>query len=640
MSQLEKHMPPTSLKVKTSGYQPQQGTSSPYWNCGCTGQNGRRDVEWHCGSITSEASPLPSDASNSSSPASDYCPAQCDCDHLSTSPDEQHSLPTRLNFSRHDTVGYTHCDGQGQVWCDGRNRSHSRIPLDSLRPLSPGSSAVAMKTLLDNVSCLDDFDREEIGSGFFSTVYKVQHKKTGQVLVLKLNNKESSFAGVIQEIQLLKKLQHPNIIKLLGVCVHEANIHALIEYMNGGSLSNILLDETLHLSWMVRMGVAKDIASGMSYLHMHSVIHRDLTSMNCLIKKASNGAMHTVVADLGLAARIPRDPSEKLQTVGTPFWVSPENLSGKFYTEKTDLFSFGIILCEIIARVTANPDELPRLHNFGLDMEAFRTLSGNCPEQFLLLAFSCSNMEPSKRPAFTEVVLSIRNIETDYNRHSKRAPSLSGRMRSQSTLVASYPSQTVPDAKPTPIRSPRNSIIRSNSDSGSRPRKISVSKKWVNPFDTPHLKNGRTKLIEGMSSTALYELPGEILDSLQAMLQEDEDEEAEAAKEELERCVRQRSKSLPNSPVIHRQELKLDENTNYVHSNMDIRDRMTVADRRKTLSPGFVPPDWLGRMGRARSKTASELSNLKSDPGLGSLGEDKLGLKGKENQITEASEDA
>ncbi|XP_038068080.1 dual specificity testis-specific protein kinase 2-like [Patiria miniata] len=648
MSQRERHVPPNSipLKVNTSGYQPQQGTSPSRGNpnSGRSGQNGKRGVEWNCGNVADSGSLPLNDASSSSSPPTDHHPVRCiHCDHTSTSPDRNHSFPsTRSDLVRHDTVGYTHCDGHGQVWCDGRNQTHSRTPADSLRPLSPGSSAVDMKTLLDNVARVDDFDREEIGSGFFSTVYKVRHKKTGQVLVLKLNNKESSFASVIQEIQLLKKLQHPNIIKLLGVCVHEANIHALIEYMNGGTLSSVLLDESLHLSWMTRIALAKDIASGMSYFHMHSVIHRDLTSMNCLIKKASNGSMHAVVADLGLAARIPRDQSEKLQTVGTPFWTSPENLTGKFYTEKTDLFSFGIILCEIIARVTANPDELPRLHNFGLDMEAFRMLSGNCPEQLLLVAFSCCNMEPGKRPAFTEVVLSIRNIEADFTRQSKRLPSLSGRLRSQSTVVVPYQLHTVPDARPALIRSPRNSVVRSNSDSGSRPRKVNVSKKWVNPFDTPHLKNGQTKLIEQTSSIVLSELPAEIRVPLQEMLQEDEDEEAEIAKEAAERCMRQRSKSLPSSPVIHRLELKVDENINVIHSSSDISDGMSVADRRKTLSPGFVASEWLEgrRAGRARSKTTSDVTYLKSDPGLGALSEDKLGLGSRDRKIIESSEDA
>ncbi len=103
-----------------------------------------------------------------------------------------------------------------------------------------------------------------------------------------------------------------------------------------------------------------------------------------------------MVADFGLAAQIPKSPEEKLPQVGSPYWMSPECLQGKYYDHRSDTFSLGIILCEMIARVEADPDFLPRTQNFGVDYLAFSVLvQPECPEEFLKVAFSCVTVSQS-----------------------------------------------------------------------------------------------------------------------------------------------------------------------------------------------------------------------------------------------------
>lgn len=95
--------------------------------------------------------------------------------------------------------------------------------------------------------------------------------------------------------------------------------------------------------------------------------------------------------------------------------MSPECLKGQYYDESSDVFSYGIILCEMIARVEADPDQLPRTDNFGLDYLAFSELcEPNVVPDFLILAFKCCSIEPKGRPAFTEIEEILGEILRDF----------------------------------------------------------------------------------------------------------------------------------------------------------------------------------------------------------------------------------
>uniref|UniRef100_A0A8D2KY89 LIM domain kinase 2 n=1 Tax=Varanus komodoensis TaxID=61221 RepID=A0A8D2KY89_VARKO len=244
---------------------------------------------------------------------------------------------------------------------------------------------------------------EVLGKGFFGQAIKVTHKATGKVMVMK------------ELIRCDEETQKTFLTEVLPCTSPPCPPPALIS----GFLWHFSSQDPF--PWEQKVSFAKGIASGMAYLHSMCIIHRDLNSHNCLIKLDKT----VVVADFGLSRLIVEErkkptlekPSVKKRSlrksdrkkrytvVGNPYWMAPEMLNGQSYDETVDIFSFGIVLCEIIGQVYADPDCLPRTLDFGLNVKLFweKFVPADCPPAFFPLAAICCGLEPESRPPFSKL---------------------------------------------------------------------------------------------------------------------------------------------------------------------------------------------------------------------------------------------
>uniref|UniRef100_A0A7N8X324 non-specific serine/threonine protein kinase n=1 Tax=Mastacembelus armatus TaxID=205130 RepID=A0A7N8X324_9TELE len=262
---------------------------------------------------------------------------------------------------------------------------------------------------------------EVLGKGCFGQAVKVTHQKTGEVMVIKelISCDEETQKTFLKEVKVMRCLDHPNVLKFIGLFYKDKRINFVSEYIQGGTLRETIIKMDQDFPWNVRVGYAKDIAAGMAYLHSMNVIHRDLNSYNCLVRENQS----VVVADFGLARLVMEDRNQsrtasmerpakgtlselrkpdrrkRYTVVGNPYWMAPEMIHGKSYDERVDIFSFGIMICEIIGRVSADPDYLPRTNDFGLNVTAFlqQYLPPQCPLAFMPLAVLGCDIDAEKR---------------------------------------------------------------------------------------------------------------------------------------------------------------------------------------------------------------------------------------------------
>ncbi|KAL6313946.1 hypothetical protein AAG906_011676 [Vitis piasezkii] len=210
----------------------------------------------------------------------------------------------------------------------------------------PMFSFVSVSAATNNFSI-----ENKLGEGGFGPVYKGKSQKGYEVAVKRLSKRSGQgWEELKNEAMLIAKLQHKNLVKLFGCCIEQDEKILIYEYMPNKSLDFFLFDPTKHgiLNWKTRVHIIKGVAQGLLYLHQYSrlrIIHRDFAS-NILLDKD----MNPKISDFGMARIFGGNESKATNhIVGTYGYMSPEYALEGLFSTKSDVFSFGVLLLEILS---------------------------------------------------------------------------------------------------------------------------------------------------------------------------------------------------------------------------------------------------------------------------------------------------
>ncbi|KAJ9560797.1 LOW QUALITY PROTEIN: hypothetical protein OSB04_005957 [Centaurea solstitialis] len=306
----------------------------------------------------------------------------------------------------------------GVLWWWGYLRRRDTMDLEL-------SGITCSFTLRQIKAATNNFDvANKIGEGGFGSVYKGVLPDGTLIAVKQLSSKSrQGNREFLNELGMVSALQHPHLVKLHGCCIEGNQLLLVYEYMENNSLARALFGPTewqLELDWPTRYRICIDIARGMSFLHEESrfkIVHRDIKVSNVLLDKNLNAK----ISDFGLAKLDEEDNTHIITRIaGTYGYMAPEYAMRGYLTDKADVYSYGIVLLEIVSGMVNTVDRSKQNHFILLDQAISLKNGGDLMELVdprlgsdydiqemkvvINLALLCTTDSPTDRPTMSEVV--------------------------------------------------------------------------------------------------------------------------------------------------------------------------------------------------------------------------------------------
>ncbi|KAL3643237.1 Cold-responsive protein kinase 1 [Castilleja foliolosa] len=333
--------------------------------------------------------------------------------------------------------------------CGGRSNSatrHSELgdaPSSMLVKLS-GVHNVHLYSYRELRIATNDFSQaNKIGEGGFGSVYKGK-LKNGEMAAIKVLSSESR-QGVrefLTEIQVISDVDHFNLVKLYGCCVDSNQRILVYNYLENNSLAQTLLGgghSGIYFSWRTRVQICIGVAKGLAYLHEEvrpHIVHRDIKASNILLDKD----LTPKISDFGLAKLIPPNMTHvSTRVAGTIGYLAPEYAIRGQLTRRADIYSFGVLLIEIVSGRNNTNTRLPIDEQYILERTwqlyerkelvalVDTSLNGDFDAEqacrFLKIGLLCTQDSPKLRPSMSTVVQMLTGVK-DFDEDTITKPGL------------------------------------------------------------------------------------------------------------------------------------------------------------------------------------------------------------------------
>ncbi|XP_040095631.1 tyrosine-protein kinase Fer isoform X2 [Oryx dammah] len=244
---------------------------------------------------------------------------------------------------------------------------------------------------------------ELLGKGNFGEVFKgiLKDKTAVAVKTCKEDLPQELKIKFLQEAKILKQYDHPNIVKLIGVCTQRQPIYIIMELVPGGDFLTFLRKrkDDIKLKQLVKFSL--DVASGMSYLESKNCIHRDLAARNCLV--GENNVLK--ISDFGMSRQEDGGVYSSSGLKQIPIkWTAPEALNYGRYSSESDVWSFGILLWETFSLgVCPYPGMTNQQAREQVERGYRMSAPQHCPEDIFKIMMKCWDYKPENRPKFSEL---------------------------------------------------------------------------------------------------------------------------------------------------------------------------------------------------------------------------------------------
>ncbi|XP_047342126.1 serine/threonine-protein kinase STY46-like isoform X2 [Impatiens glandulifera] len=280
----------------------------------------------------------------------------------------------------------------------GSSHSQSAVEKDLVARTNPGDWVIDERLLKMG---------ERIASGSCGDLIRGVY--LGQDVAVKIlrseqlnDSLEDEFA---QEVAILRKVQHNNVVRFIGACTQSPKFFIVTEYTSGGSLYEYLHKNHIILKLPQLVKFAIDVCRGMEYLHQNNIIHRDLKTANLLMDY--NGVVK--VADFGVA-RFQNQSGVMTAETGTYRWMAPEVINHQPYDQKADVFSFAIVLWELVTSKLPYDTMTPLQAALGVRQGLRPEIPSNTHPKLVELMIRCWEADPVVRPPFSEIRTELESL--------------------------------------------------------------------------------------------------------------------------------------------------------------------------------------------------------------------------------------